>query len=153
MGAALVKRFAREGFNIAMLARQADEVHNLEDVLSGNDIIAKGYAVDLGDFAALKAVFSTIRADFGTCNMLVYNAAQWRETLAIVIDAATFHGDLAVCVTSALLCAQLIYSDMKKAGGGSRNTPFDPDRIANEYWTMYSEARDAWTIEHVFDGK
>jgi NAD(P)-dependent dehydrogenase (short-subunit alcohol dehydrogenase family) len=209
MGAALVKRFAREGFNIAMLARQAHDVHKLEDALSGNDIIAKGYAVDLGDFDTLKAVFSTIQADFGPCNVLVYNAAQWRETLAMAIDARTFNRDLAVCVTSALLCAQLVYSDMKKAGGGTilftggglalypeygagvssltagksglrglayvlakelasdnihvglvtiagkvtRNTPFDPDRIAKEYWTIYSEAPDAWTIERVFDGK
>lgn len=119
MGAALVKRFARKGFNIAMLARQSHDAQKLEGAFSGNNIIARSYAVDLGNFEALKAVFSSIEADFGPCNVLVYNAAQWRETPAMVIDAATFQEDLAVCVTSALLCAQLVYSDMKKAGGGA----------------------------------
>jgi NAD(P)-dependent dehydrogenase (short-subunit alcohol dehydrogenase family) len=50
-------------------------VQKLEGAFSGNDIIARGYAVDLGNFEALKAVFSSIVADFGPCNVLVYNAA------------------------------------------------------------------------------
>jgi NAD(P)-dependent dehydrogenase (short-subunit alcohol dehydrogenase family) len=118
MGAALVRRFAREGFNIAMLARQSHDVQKLEGVFSGNDIIARGYAVDLGNFEALKAVFSSIEADFGPCNVLVYNAAQRRETPAMVIDAATFQEDLAVCVTSALLYPAGLLG-YEKAGGGT----------------------------------
>jgi hypothetical protein len=31
-------------------------------------------------------------------------------------------------------------------------TPFDPDRIADAYWAICNEDRDAWREEYRFDG-
>jgi hypothetical protein len=31
-------------------------------------------------------------------------------------------------------------------------TPLDPDRIADEYWAIRNEDRDAWREEYRFDG-
>jgi hypothetical protein len=39
------------------------------------------------------------------------------------------------------------------AGTVARGTPFDPDRIAESYWTLYSQPPGAWTAEIVVDGQ
>jgi NAD(P)-dependent dehydrogenase (short-subunit alcohol dehydrogenase family) len=119
MGKAIAKRFAREGFNIAMLARRASELNSLAAILSGNDITAKGYGVNLIDIKAMKIAFTSIENDFGPANVLVYNAAQWNEIPAMAINPSDFNRDMALCVTGALVCSQFVYSGMKKARNGT----------------------------------
>ncbi|MGF1502750.1 MAG: SDR family NAD(P)-dependent oxidoreductase [Paracoccaceae bacterium] len=38
------------------------------------------------------------------------------------------------------------------AGQVAPGGAFDPDRIAEAFWELFTEPRDAWTVERVFDG-
>src|SRR5262245_41123233 len=70
-GAALTRRFAAGGYQVAMLARSAERLAELERDVAG----ARAYAVDVTDRAAVESTFATIRRDLGPVDVLVHNAA------------------------------------------------------------------------------
>ena len=116
IGASVAKRFAKEGFAVALIARRQADLDALAATLGTP---AKGYSADLTDFEAIKQTFSRIQADFGPASVLVYNASRMLVQPAMEIDPETFHADLALCCTGALACAQQVYPAMKQAHQGS----------------------------------
>lgn len=119
LGTAIAKRFAKDGFVVAALARRQGELDVLAKDIEASGGVAKGYAADLCDLAAVKTVFHQIEREFGAADVLVYNAARWHEAPAMSIDPMTFNWDLALCATGALACAQHVYPAMKAKGRGS----------------------------------
>lgn len=71
MGAAIGRRFAREGFKIAMAGRTLAKVEALATDIDG----AKGYACDATDEASVKALFDAVKQDMGEPNVVVFNAS------------------------------------------------------------------------------
>jgi NAD(P)-dependent dehydrogenase (short-subunit alcohol dehydrogenase family) len=55
-GAALTRRFAEGGYRVAMLARSAERLADLEREVGG----ARAYAVDVTDRAAVESTFAAI---------------------------------------------------------------------------------------------
>lgn len=211
MGLAIARRFAREGFDLALVARDAGSLSSLEREVRRPGAMAKGYAVDLCDVAAVRATFDAIQEELGPTEVLVYNGGAWHEVPAMQMDPALFSRDLMLCIIGALVCAQAVYPGMKAAGRGTvlftggglalypahgagnssltagksglrgftyalakevapegihvgtvtiagavqPGTAFDPDRIAERYWSLHQEwnaGRESWTVETVFDG-
>lgn len=72
-GAALARRFAREGHAVAMIARDADKLKAAEAEIPGT----RGYVWDVEDANAAPELFARIRADLGAAGTLLYNPA-WR---------------------------------------------------------------------------
>jgi NAD(P)-dependent dehydrogenase (short-subunit alcohol dehydrogenase family) len=70
-GAALSRRFAREGFRVAMLARTAERLEKLEAELPG----CRGYPVDYSEEGPAREVYARIEAELGTPEVLVHNGA------------------------------------------------------------------------------
>ena len=69
IGDALAKKFSREGYNVAMVARS--DLTRLEGVIPNS----KSYRCDASDPDAVTACVSSIKDDFGTTvNALMYNA-------------------------------------------------------------------------------
>lgn len=71
MGAAIGRRFAREGFKVALAARTREKVDGLAAEIDG----AKGYACDATDEASVKALFDAVKQDMGEPNVVVFNAS------------------------------------------------------------------------------
>jgi NAD(P)-dependent dehydrogenase (short-subunit alcohol dehydrogenase family) len=115
MGLALARRFAREGYRIAMIARRRDALEGYAASVGGP---ASGHVADLSDLEATRQVMVEIRAAHGPAGLLVFNPSIWRETPAMVVEPADFHRDLALCATAGLVAAQAVYPDMKAAGRG-----------------------------------
>src|SRR5207253_1062629 len=69
-GAAFARRFAAEGYRVALLARGAAFSRELAAALPG----AGAYACDVGDAASVAAAFAAVRADLGDPEALIYNA-------------------------------------------------------------------------------
>lgn len=69
-GAAAARRFAAGGYRIAMLARGADRLRELENEIPG----ARGYACDVADEAAIAATLDAVRGDMGDPDVLIHNA-------------------------------------------------------------------------------
>ena len=69
-GEAFARRFAAEGYAVALLARGVELSGRLAKELPR----AKAYACDVADQASVEAAFGRIRGDLGDIDVLVYNA-------------------------------------------------------------------------------
>jgi NAD(P)-dependent dehydrogenase (short-subunit alcohol dehydrogenase family) len=71
-GAAFARRFAAEGYAVALLARSSGLTSGLASELP----LARAYACDVGDLAAVEQTFESINSDLGSVDVLIYNAAR-----------------------------------------------------------------------------
>jgi NAD(P)-dependent dehydrogenase (short-subunit alcohol dehydrogenase family) len=120
MGLALARRFAREGYRIAMIARRAEALAGYAATIAGEiDGEATGHPADLADPADTRRAMAGIRAAHGPASLLIYNASVWNGTPAMALAPEDFMQDIALDATGALVTAQAVYPDMKAAGGGA----------------------------------
>src|SRR5712691_3871258 len=69
-GAAFARRFASEGYAVALLARTTELTGELASSLPD----ARAYPCDVTDAGSIAGAFDAIRRDFGEVEVLVYNA-------------------------------------------------------------------------------
>ncbi|MFN3592199.1 MAG: SDR family NAD(P)-dependent oxidoreductase, partial [Thermaurantiacus sp.] len=80
---------------------------------------AFGYAADLSDHATVAAVLQAIAADYGAAHVLVWNAAQWVETPALLLDPQELDGQMRLGFSAALTAIRAVAPAMTAAGGGT----------------------------------
>lgn len=71
LSAALARRFAREGFHIALAARDTAKLAVL-----ASETKAKTYNCDVSQAADVDRLFSSVQADLGTPDVAIFNAAR-----------------------------------------------------------------------------
>src|SRR5580704_17777769 len=69
-GEAIARRFAANGYAIALMARRTELTAKLAAELPR----AKAYACDVAEAASVEAAFAAMRADLGEVDALIYNA-------------------------------------------------------------------------------
>lgn len=119
VGFAVARRFSREGYRVALLARNSGHLEGFAGQLKREGGHAAAYPVDLRDQEALLSVLGRIQADWGEAAVLVYNAARWSQGPAMELPIDSFSADLALCVTGALVCAQAVYPAMRQRQAGT----------------------------------
>lgn len=119
MGAAIARRFAFEGFDIALIARDRHRLGEIAQGLESTGRRVTTHAADLCALDTVAAAFAEIRDQHGEAEVLVYNGARWHERPVMTLDPMDFTSDLSLCATGALVCAQHVYRTMKAAGRGS----------------------------------
>ena len=115
MGLALARRFAREGYRIAVIARRAEALAAYAAEIGP----ATAHPADLADAADTRRAMAAIRDAHGPAALLVYNASLWNPAPAMAIAPAEFMRDLALDVGGALVAAQAVYPDISAAGRGA----------------------------------
>ncbi|AIL12984.1 hypothetical protein IM40_04850 [Candidatus Paracaedimonas acanthamoebae] len=75
LGAAIAKRYAQEGANLVVLARDMAELEVLDDSLASYDINVTLVPYDLKDYARLEDLARAIGDRYGRLDILVGNAA------------------------------------------------------------------------------
>jgi 3-oxoacyl-[acyl-carrier protein] reductase len=75
IGRAIAELFAEEGANVAICARNADEVGNVVTALAAKGVKAWGKAIDVADPAALKAWVEGAAAELGGIDAIVCNVS------------------------------------------------------------------------------
>ena len=68
----MAKKFSKEGYRIAMLARSAERLERFEKELEGS----KGYVCDVSNIDHLKETCSQIKKDMGSPEVLIHNAVK-----------------------------------------------------------------------------
>lgn len=120
MGLAIAERFAAEGFDIALMARDESRLARAAARLSEvHGVEVHPISLDLADPDAIAPAFDKVRDRMGHPEVLVYNAARWHEAPAMALSPDTFARDLALCVGGALSCAQQVFDAMRTKGEGS----------------------------------
>ncbi|PSR18253.1 short-chain dehydrogenase [filamentous cyanobacterium CCP3] len=136
-GMAIARKFASEGFAIAMVARNAEKLKGFQSTLQAEGVTAHYFLADAGDEAALKAAFAAIQAQLGTPEVLVYNAAVPRMESVLQTEAETLVSDFRANVAGAIACVQAVLPAMQAqqkgtllfTGGGFALYP-DPDFVS-----------------------
>ena len=68
-GAEVAKRFAKGGYQVAMLARNKDNLAELEQMIQGT----KAFPCDVGDLENLVNTIQSVRDELGATSVVVHN--------------------------------------------------------------------------------
>jgi NAD(P)-dependent dehydrogenase (short-subunit alcohol dehydrogenase family) len=113
-GAAFVRRFATEGYDVAMIARSPGVIAQLAEEIPET----RAYCCDIGDAGAVETVFSQIARDLGPVGVLVYNAGKgvWGSAEEVSLD--DFEAAWRTNVFGAFVAARCVIGPMKERGEG-----------------------------------
>lgn len=114
-GAAIARRFARDGYRVAMLARNRERLERLKAEIAGS----AAYVCDVGDLDALATSVNAVRANLGKPGVLVHNAVSETFATFLEADAAALERNFRVNATALLYLARSVVPDMVAAGHGS----------------------------------
>jgi NAD(P)-dependent dehydrogenase (short-subunit alcohol dehydrogenase family) len=154
-GAALARRFAREGYRVALLARSRETSDALATELGD----ARAYACDVADEASVKAAFATIRAELGEVDVVAYNAGSGTWGTIDDLTPQAFEASWRVNALGLFLVSQEVIPAMKAKGSGSivvvgatasrrgmpRTTAFAPAKAAQRSLAE-AMARHLWPL-------
>jgi NAD(P)-dependent dehydrogenase (short-subunit alcohol dehydrogenase family) len=205
VGAAVVRRFGREGFRSTLISRSG-EGGPLVPELRGGGLEIDAIAVDIEDLDDYRKTLERIFSAPGAPGVVVYNAAlpDPGAILDTTVERLRFAHD--VDVIGAVVAAQVAAPVLRAAGGGTLlvtsggfadnpvpamaslsigkaglrsaqtliaaglaedgihaatvtivgavkpGTSFDPDDIAELFWTAHTDPKDAWKTEYRFTG-
>jgi NAD(P)-dependent dehydrogenase (short-subunit alcohol dehydrogenase family) len=113
-GTAFVRRFASEGYSVAMLARSTAYTVSLAAEISGT----RAYACDAADPQSVTTAFTNIAADLGAVDVLIYNAGKGVWGSAEEVTAEQFEESWRVNCLGAFAAARSVIPAMKQRGAG-----------------------------------
>ncbi|NHI17520.1 SDR family NAD(P)-dependent oxidoreductase [Microbacterium excoecariae] len=121
LGLAAARRFGREGFDIALIARGADKLHALAQELGTDGITARGYVADVRDPEALTGALATAAADLGPVEVVQYSPVPAREFMKPVLETAAddLRGPLEMSVLGPAAAVQAVLPGMRALGRGT----------------------------------
>lgn len=114
-GAALARRFAADGYRVAMLARDRVRLEKLAAEIPG----AAPFPVDVADLDALRATLARVRAELGAPSVLLYNAVAGGFGSFESVTPEVLEQRFRVNVTSLLVAVQELAPAMVAAGRGA----------------------------------
>jgi NAD(P)-dependent dehydrogenase (short-subunit alcohol dehydrogenase family) len=154
-GAALARRFAADGYAVALLARRVELSRELAATLPGSRAIA----CDVADAASVKRAFTEIRREMGDPEVVVYNAGSGKFAAFAETSGEDFEASWRVNALGAFLVAKEVVPAMQGAGrgslvfigatasrrGGARTIGFAPAKAAQRSLAE-SLARQLWPV-------
>ncbi|SEP37064.1 Short-chain dehydrogenase [Methylobacterium sp. UNC300MFChir4.1] len=119
MGLATAERFAREGFQVVLSARNEGKVRDLAEQLKAKGHKVDVRTVDAADPASVAKLVEGVERDFGGIDVLHFNAASMRNQTLADQPRDSFNTDLAVNIGGAAVAAQATAPKMLQRGSGS----------------------------------
>lgn len=119
MGLATAERFAKEDFHVILSARNEAKTKGLADQLKTKGYKVSVRTVDTADPASVAALVTNVEREFGTIDVLHYNAASMRKATLAEQPLDTFNSDLAVNIGGAQAAAKTAVPRMIERGTGS----------------------------------
>lgn len=116
---AIARRFGREGFAIAAVARHGDKLDAFQAALESPGTRCAIFPADAGDEAALRAALRDIQASMGVPEVTVYNASAGTTGPPSALSRDALIRDFDVNVTGAVVTAQECAPAMIQAGRGT----------------------------------
>ncbi len=117
LGAALVRKLAREGCQVGMFARSADYLQQLAS--ENQDLTLLGLATDISDPKQVALGFAQVRERFGPIDILVNHASTSSWGGIADLTPEQFERAWRVTVFGAFLCCREAARDMIKSQAGA----------------------------------
>jgi NADP-dependent 3-hydroxy acid dehydrogenase YdfG len=114
---AVLRRFAQEGYRVAIVARNAERLNAAVQKLASEKIDVKAFPCDVGDVVAVKKLIADVRSSLGPIKVL-----HWNAYLSGAGDLKTASADelrvvLNVTVHGLLAAVQAALPDLKAQSG------------------------------------
>ncbi len=119
LGAACAKKFAAEGFTVAMLARKITKLKKIEKEIKNEGGEALSYTVDVANEKEIKAVFRKLGSIARGIELFVYNAGQFRMGGVMELSASEFVGAWNTNCLGAFLGAKEVLPVMSRQRKGT----------------------------------
>ena len=119
LGAALGRRFARAGMDVALAARGREAVERIAGEVAGDGGDVRGYVADATDEAAVGRLFAALRGDLGEPDLVVYNAGAFMRQGILEASAAEFERCWRVGCLGAFLVGREAARGMAARGSGT----------------------------------
>lgn len=75
LGLSVARRFGREGYQVALVARRREQLARLTESLHADDITAQAFPADLESTATIPGVVASIEQELGPIDVLLYAPA------------------------------------------------------------------------------
>lgn len=119
LGAAIARRFGRDGYAVTLIARSPATAEQVGTTLQGEGITAAWAAADVADPAALSAAIARLTEPTGGIDVAVHNVSVWRDASTLELTPEQLFTDLAAGTASLLTIAQAVAPAMTARGGGT----------------------------------
>ncbi len=143
LGAALARRFAREGFRVALLARHSDFIAELAGELSAAGEKAIGLVADVGRPEEVAAAVAEARADLGEISVLLPNASSSSGDGLLGTTAEEFESSWRIASLGGFVCARATAPAMIAAGAGTMIFTGATSSVRGGGWLAFSSAKFA----------
>jgi NAD(P)-dependent dehydrogenase (short-subunit alcohol dehydrogenase family) len=119
LGAAVARRFAGEGFVVAMMARREESLAEIRQDIEHDGATALPISADATDADSVAAAFGTVRAELGDPEVLVYNAGAFQVGGVLEISPDQFDECFRANCAGAFYAAREVLPAMVEAGRGT----------------------------------
>ncbi|MGI8889991.1 MAG: SDR family NAD(P)-dependent oxidoreductase [Chthoniobacterales bacterium] len=143
LGAALARRFAREGFAVGLIARRSEYIDDLARELSTHGGRAIAVTADVGKPPGVRSAVERVRAELGPINLLLHNASSSGGDGLLGTTVDDFEGSWRTVSLGGFLCAQETVRDMLTAGGGAMIFTGATSSVRGGGWLAFSSAKFA----------
>jgi len=116
LGAAIARRFAAEGFAVALMARREENVARVEEEIEGKTITV---SADATDPDSVVAAFGRVREELGDPEVFVYNAGAFQMGGILDLTPQQFDDCFRSNCAGAFYAAQQVLPAMVEAGHGT----------------------------------
>ena len=114
-GLSLGRKFADEGYSIALLARSSENLANLKSELPE----AHTFECDVTQLASIQKTFDDVRQELGPVDTLLYNAGAGVFGSIDDVEAEAFEQAWRTNTLGAFNCVKTVLADMRGRGGGT----------------------------------
>jgi NADP-dependent 3-hydroxy acid dehydrogenase YdfG len=121
LGAAVARRFGREGLAVGLVARDEGKLATLAEELRGEGLSADHAAADIRDADALAGAIESLAARIGPVEVLEYSPLPAREFMKPILETTVddVRGPLEFSVLGAVAASRAVLPGMLDAGRGT----------------------------------
>ncbi len=118
IGAAIVRRLARDGIHVVAMARSADKLRQVCDEVKSVEGSAEPLVCDIADSKALASAIEGIAEQHGRFDVLVNNAGITRDGLILRMEDEDFDSVIATNLKSAFVAIRSAARSMMRSKAG-----------------------------------
>ncbi len=121
LGAAVARRFGREGMSVGLVARNPIKLRALSDELEGEGITATFASADIRDAEALSRAIESLAEGLGPVEVLEYSPLPAKDFMKPILDTTVddVRGPLEFSVLGAVAATTAVLDPMLERGSGS----------------------------------
>ena len=119
LGAAVARRFAREGFAVGLMARGEERLAAAREEVEGSGGTALAVTADATDAASVASAFDRVREELGAPEVFVYNAGAFQMGGILELSPEQFDDCFRANCSGAFYGAQQVLPAMVERGRGT----------------------------------